>query len=240
MKKTNGWRQCVFTMIAGVVMATAIGLAAVLCMVCVIGCSRQGSTRQTGFRPSPAQTSESTDKKSWTEKSDASENRLAKMEKWLKKADYQLLYMTFAGPIMTSKVDSREVSETADFWLCIKSPSLVKAIQTTSAADDGKFIELQFPLAVKDDALKLAQHLDSALFEAITKLLANSEGTGAPTLAGGYSVSFSTNCVTSPDKRALVIRSVEGPHHFDAEAYNTPRGMIMMQYKVSETEPKAK
>jgi hypothetical protein len=222
---------------------TRIGLMAVLCLVAVlcvasvIWFSLQDRKRQTGFRLLPSQVGESADKKSIRKNPDASTDRLAKMEIWLKKTNYKLLKMTFAGPIITSKPDSREVSELADFWLCEKTIPSVKALLTTSVSDNGKFIEVQFPLTVKDDALKLAQHLDPALYDAMTALLEGSEAPAEKSLAGGYSVALSTNSVTAPDKKAIVIRSAEGNHVFKPEEYETARSVIMTMYKVPKTQP---
>jgi len=210
----------------------AIYFAVVLFVVSAIGCSREDSKRQTGFRPLPSQSSKAADKKSQADYTDANTERLAKIEQWLKKADYKLVNMTFAGPFLTSKPYSQEVDEIADFWLCYKSTSLIKALLTTSVADDGKFIELQFPLVVKDDALKLTKYLDGDLFNATTKLLAQSEVTGELALASGYSVSLSTNCPTATDKRAIVIRSVRGTHEFKPDNYQIMREITLDVYKV--------
>ena len=195
---------------------------------CIAGCSKP---QQTGFRPAPSAAGGEPGKPVVTARRDASDERLARIEERLKKSGYALVLMTFASPISTSK-DSR-VLETADFWYCVRANPHVGALLTTAVADDGKFIELQIPLAGREDALAVAGALDPALAEAARKLLA---GGGETALDGGYSVRLSNTCVTAADKRALVIRSRLGSHEFEADSYEITRGMILKMYLTQKGE----
>ena len=209
----------------------AIYFAVVLFVVFAIGCSREDSKRQISFRQFTPQSSKADAKKSQSDYTDAITERLAKIEQWLEKEDYKLFKMTIDRPFLTSKPYSQELDEMTDFWSCYKSTSLTKIFLTTSVAEDGKFLEIQFPLVVKDDALKLAKYLDSDLFNASTKLIAQSEESGELKLPSGYSVSLLTNCPTATDKRAIVIRSVKGPHEFNPANHQNMLELILLVYK---------
>ena len=158
------------------------------------------------------------------------------IETCMKELGYQVNCVTFAGPMTSSKPHSQEIDEQAHVWLCVKQSNKSKVTITKISAIDGNSIEIQMPLAERNDALYIAERLSSNLLSATSMVLQSQERLVEPRVVDGFSVMISTNCDSVVGNEALLIRQSTGSHQFVPGTFGISKMLLFMSYKIPPAE----
>ena len=130
--------------------------------------------------------------------------------KQLKRQGFQFMQI---GSVNKTNPDGSDAGKELHY-ICAKRSPAVKAVLSICKIQKDECVQVMLPLNAAEDCVAFAKSLSSALKPTVRELLDKPLPPRVLKVPGGSSVFTVTNCPTSPDGTAIVIRHVSGDHPF--------------------------